>query len=237
MNEWKPRRFWKEALVADVHGGFGVALDGRPALTPGKAPLTMPTAALAEEVAREWAAQGELLDYHAMPLTRAVNAAVDGVAPRREAVVAEIAEYADSDLTCYRAEGPLELVERQSRAWDPLLGWADETCGARLRPVRGVVHAPQPRRSLDRLRAEVAALPPFELAGLSELVTLSGSLIIGLAAVEGFLPPGELWARSRIDELWQEEKWGRDEEAVRAAESREIAFLQAARFCELARKR
>lgn len=237
MNEWKPRRFWKEALVADVHGGFGVALDGRLALTPGKAPLTLPTSALAEEVAREWAAQGEILDSLAMPLTRAANAAIDGVAPRRDAVAAEIAEYADSDLTCYRADGPMELVERQSRAWDPLLDWAGEAFGARLRPVRGIVHSPQPRRSLDRLRAEVAALPPFELAGLSELVTLSGSLIIGLAAVDGFLPPGELWARSRIDELWQEEKWGRDEEAVGAAERRRTAFLQAARFCELARNR
>lgn len=237
MSEWRPRRFWKEAQVVDVTDGFGVALDGRPALTPGKAPLILPTAALADEVAREWAAQGEFLDSLAMPLTRAANAAVDGVAPRRDAVEAEIAEYADSDLTCYRAEGPMELVERQSRAWDPLLDWADETCGARLRPVRGVVHAPQPRRSLDRLRAEVAALSSFELAGLSELVTLSGSLIIGLAAVEGFLPPGELWTRSRIDELWQEEKWGRDEEADRVAESRETAFRQASRFCDLARER
>lgn len=235
MNEWKPRRFWTEANATEADDGFGISLDGRRARTPGKAPLIVPTRALAEEIALEWAAQGEVIDPNTMPLTRAVNSAIEKVIPQRDAVAAGLAEYADSDLTCYRADGPEALVERQAQAWDPLLDWAADTYGARLIPVQGVIHVAQPPASLERLRRAVFALRPFELTAFSELVTLSGSLIIGLATIAGNLPPAELWQRSRVDEQWQAELWGHDEEAALNAEARETAFLRAARFYDLTR--
>ena len=235
MTEWAARRFWREVAVVPEAGAHALRLDGRPLRTPAKAALRVPTPALAEAVAQEWRAVEELVDPLAMPLTRAVNAAIDTVAPQKDAVVGELAGYGDSDATCYRADGPEGLVARQAAAWDPLLDWAAERHGARLAPVAGVMPRPQDPRALDRLAAPLRASDAFALTALSDLVALSGSLVIGLAAVSGEWDPCDLWARSRVDETWQEEAWGEDEEALEAAALRRRDFLRAHRFHTLAR--
>lgn len=230
MAEWAPKRFWKEAAVADLPEGFAVRLDGRPVRTPGKAPLVVPTRALAQAIAAEWDAQAERVDPETMPYTRAANAAIDKVTPRFDDVARMLADYADADLLCYRAEGPDALVQRQAAAWDPLLDWADKALGARLVPVSGVMHMPQPGESLRALGNRVFALTPFELTALHDLVTISGSLVIGLAVIHEGREVAELWETSRIDEIWQEEVWGVDEEAAERTENRRKAFHHAAKF-------
>jgi chaperone required for assembly of F1-ATPase len=227
------RRFWSAAIVTEEGEGFGVRLDARPLRTPAEAPLVVPTRALAEAIAGEWGrVEGEIRPEK-MPLTRAVNTSIDGVVPNPRPVVEAVAEYGGSDLLCYRAEGPEGLRQRQFAAWDPLLAWSAEALGAPLVAVMGVMHVPQPAESLERLASHVAAEGPFRLTGLSELVTLSGSLVIGLAVARGALDAETAWAVSRIDEAWQEEQWGRDAEAAAAAEARREAFLRAARYLEL----
>jgi len=235
MSEWAPRRFWKEATVAEAEGGYDVLLDGRPVRTPGKAPLRLPTRGLALKVADEWNAQGEHLDPRSMPATRAANTAIDRLGQEREAVADMLAAYADADLLCYRADTPEELVARQAQVWDPLLDWAAERHGARLEPRRGVMHAPQDPQALARLAAPVHALPVFELGAFHDLVTISGSLVLALAVAEGRLDAETGWQLSRIDETWQEELWGRDEEAAEHAELRRQSFLLAAHLFDLAR--
>ena len=234
MTEWAAKRFWRGVSVAPEEGAHAVRLDGRPLRTPGRAPLRLPTPALAEAVAEEWRAVGDLVDPRAMPFTRAANAAIDKVAPEREAVVAELAGFGASDLLCYRAEGPEALAARQAEAWDPLLDWAARAHGARLAVTRGVMPTPQDPGALDRLAAPLTAADAFALTALSDLVALTGSLVIGLAAASGEWDPGELWARSRIDEDWQEALWGRDEEAAEAAALRRRDFLGAERLHALA---
>lgn len=233
MSEWKAKRFWKQAGVVESGKGFGVELDGRPVHTPGKHPLVLPTRAMAEALAAEWDAQQGYIDPRAMPLTRAANSAIERVAPQRAAVIAALAEYGDTDVTCYRAETPEGLVQRQSRAWDPLLDWAHAAYGARLITVAGVVHRPQPPATLRRLTAPLQDMSDFQLTGFHDLVGLSGSLVIALAASEGAFEPEDLWARSRIDEDWQREKWGSDEEADRVAGDKCRGFLSALRFHRL----
>jgi len=235
MTGWAARRFWSEARAEPVEAGHGVRLDARWLRTPAKAPLTLPTAALAEAVAAEWAAQEAVVRPDTMPLTRAANAAIDKVAPAQAEVAAAVAAYGESDLLCYRAEGPAELSARQAAAWDPLLDWAARDLGSPLAVTAGVMHCPQPARSLAALRERVAALDPFALTALSELVGLSGSLVIGLAAQEGLRTGEDLWELSRIDETWQEEQWGQDAEAARAAVRRRTDFLVALRFHALSR--
>lgn len=230
MREWAPRRFWREVEVVPEGEGHAIRLDGRPLRTPAKAALRVPARALAEAVAAEWRAVGEEVDPLAMPATRAANAAIDKVAPQRGAVVAELAGFGASDLLCYRAEAPEGLVARQAEAWDPLLGWAEAAHGARLRVATGVMPVAQDAGALDRLAAPLARADAFALTALSDLVSLSGSLVIGLAAVSGDWEPDDLWARSRVDEAWQEEVWGRDEEAAEAAARRRRDFLGAARL-------
>jgi len=235
LTGWAPKRFWKAATAEAAPGGWEVRLDGRPLRTPAKAPLMLPTAALARAIAAEWNAQGATVDPAAMPLTRAANSAIDKVTPGREEVVAMLAAYGETDLLCHRAEAPEGLVRRQAEAWDPLLAWAAEALSAPLIPTVGVIGVPQPPESLARLRAAVDALDPYELTAFHDLVALSGSLVLALAALRGQAPAEALWQASRVDEGWQEELWGADEEAARAAELKRRDFLQAMRFLGLLR--
>lgn len=230
MSEWTARRFWTAAEVVRLDGHFAVHLDGRPVKTPGKQNLAVPTRTLACAISAEWDAQEDVIDPASMPFTRAANSAIEKVTPQRAEVAEMLAGYGDSDLICYRAPAPDELVARQSAAWDPLLDWAEEAFGARLVPIEGVMYQPQPPRALAALSRQVHALTAFELTGLHDLVVLSGSLVIGLAATQRAFAPDDLWDRSRIDEDWQQEQWGMDVEAAELAASRKRDFMRANHF-------
>jgi chaperone required for assembly of F1-ATPase len=233
MSEWTQRRFWTTADIAPEAGGHGIRLDGRAVRTPAKAPLVVPGAALARAIAAEWDAQTGVIDPNSMPLTRIANSAIDKVTPQRAEVAELLAAYGESDLLCYRADGPEELVARQAAGWDPLLAWAEDTLGAPLLTAVGVMFIPQPPASVEALRRRVTPLDPFDLAPFHDLVALTGSLVLGLAALHGQQPIEDLWALSRIDETWQAEQWGDDEEAAQAAAVKAAAFSDAARFYAL----
>ena len=236
MSVWVPRRFWTTAgMVPAEGGGFAVQLDGKPVRTPLKAPLVLPTEGLAQAVAAEWQAVEGKVDPSVMPFTRMANSAIDKVAPQFAAVAGMLAEYGGSDLTCYRAERPEGLVARQAKGWDPLLDWTAATFAAPLHPTPGVMPRPQPGASLAALSAAVHAMTPFQLAAFHDLVALSGSLVLALAVTRLRLSADEAWSLSRIDETWQIEEWGEDEEAVEATARKHGDFLQADRFFALCR--
>lgn len=227
MTDWKAKRFWKDAAVVEVDGGFTVELDGRRVKTPAKRPLTLPTRTMAEAVAAEWQAQDKQIDPRTMPVTKTANAAIDKVAVQKDEVVDMLAAYGDSDLLCYRADSPEELVARQAAEWDPMLAWAATTLGVSLRTRQGIMHQPQSPEALAELHRRTAALDAFQLAAFHDLVSLTGSLILGFAALEQALDPDEIWALSRLDENWQAEQWGRDDVAEEEAEIKRQAFLHA----------
>jgi chaperone required for assembly of F1-ATPase len=227
------KRFWKDVIVAKEDGGWGVALDTRPVRTPARAPLVVPTEALADAIADEWRGIAGEVDPRAMPLTGLANAAIDRVAPERQAFAAGLARYAEADLACYRAEGPRGLVERQEESWDALLAWARRRFDVDFATTCGIVHVEQPAATVDRLAHALAALDPFRLAGLSPLVTIGGSLVAALAVVEKAITPEAAWDAVSVDERWQLEQWGADAEAEAALENRRRDFLAAARFLDL----
>jgi chaperone required for assembly of F1-ATPase len=227
------KRFWREVFVEPDGEGWGVRLDSRRVRTPARAPLLVPTAALAEAIAGEWSGLTDEIDPRAMPLTGLANAAVDRVAPDRAAFASGLARYAEADLACYRAESPQALVERQAASWDALLAWARRRYDVDFCTTTGIVHVPQPAATVDRLSHAVAALDPFRLAGLSPLVTIGGSLVAALAVLERSLPAEHAWEAVSLDERWQLEQWGSDAEAETALENRRRDFLAAARFLEL----
>lgn len=225
-----PRRFYKEAGFAPAEGGFRLTLDGRPANTPARNPLVLPTPELADAVAKEWAAQETEIDPAAMPLTRLANTAIDGVATRREAVADDLCAYAQTDLLAYRAAEPERLVAAQAAAWDPVLDWAYDTFGARLILSEGVMHVAQPPLAVKGLSEAVRAVEdPFRLAALHTLTTLSGSLILALAVLHGRLDPAAAWEAAHVDETYQAAVWGRDEEAEARLALRRAEFEAAAR--------
>lgn len=227
------KRFWKEVTVAPEGDGHGIGLDGRPVRTPGRAALALPSPALADGVAEEWRAVGETLDPRAMPLTGLANAAIDRIEPARATFAAGLAAYGESDLLCYRADEPEPLVARQAAAWDPLLDWARGRYDIHFETVTGVIHRPQPPATVARLGDAVAALDAWQLAGLSPLVTVSGSLVIGLALVEGAIDADRAWAAAHVDEDWQAEQWGEDSLAVEARAARRRDFDAGVRFLAL----
>ncbi len=229
-----PKRFYETAAVEARDGGFALVLDGKPAKTPARNPLVLPTRASGEAVAQEWAAQGEHVDPATMPLTRITNSAIDGVAGQIEAVRDEIVKYAGSDLVCYRADAPDRLILAQAKAWNPVLAFARERLGAVFALSEGVVFVEQPAGAIETVRARVAQeTSPYRLAALHVITTLSGSALIALALADGGLDAEAAWAAAHVDEHYNESVWGEDLEASRRRAIRAADFMAAARLYAL----
>ncbi|CUH67069.1 ATP12 chaperone protein [Thalassovita gelatinovora] len=233
MSILKPKRFWKEATPEPVENGWQVALDGRPVRTPAKRLMVLPTQELAQAVASEWDAQEAEIDPSVMPFTRMSNSALDKVAVQHDAVAEMLAEYGGSDLLCYRATHPQALISRQADAWDPVLDWAAQNLGIQLQVVSGVMPVVQSQADLTQMQQLVQQLDDFRLAAFHDLVSMSGSLILAFAAVRNFSETEYIWQVSRVDETWQAEQWGVDEEAAAQAEYKRQEFLHAKRFFDL----
>lgn len=227
------KRFYKQAEASAAEGGFAIALDSRPVRTPGRASLIVPTRALADAIAGEWMAQGDDIDPRSMTCTGLSNAAIDRVAPDPAGFAAGLSVYGESDLLCYRADSPAALVARQADRWDPLLDWAAQHYDIVFAVATGIIHTPQPAATLERLTATTAARSPFHLAGLSPLVTITGSLVAALALAEGAVDADTVWQAATVDERWQAERWGEDALAQQAEDARRAEFLAAARFLQL----
>ena len=229
------KRFYKEACVLAAEASFVVQLDGKPVLTPAKRPLRVESRALAEAIAAEWQGQGITINPLTLPLTRLVSTAIDRVTLRRAEVVTEIAKYAGTDLLCYRADGPRDLVERQRRIWQPLLDWTAERYDAALIVTQGVTPVPQPPAALAAIERAVGAHDPMQLVALHLVTTSCGSVVLGLALLAGKITPDEAFVAAELDASYQIEKWGEDAEQTqrRAGLMEDIAL--AARFAALLR--
>ena len=225
------KRFYENAQVAEGEGAFAILIDGRAVKTPGRRSLEAPTRALADAIAAEWAAQGEVIDPVDMPLTRLANSIIDGVIEAPVAAAAAVvSRYLKSDMVCYRAESPDGLVARQARSWDPVLDWARARLDAHFVLARGVLYVPQPD---EAVAAAGAAVPrdPWRLGALNAITTLTGSALIALAVLGGRLSAQEAWAAAHVDEDWNMELWGRDELALEGRALRFAELKAAARRC------
>lgn len=230
-----PKRFYKEAGISGDVSPYAITLDGRPVKTPMKRALALPQRSLAEAVADEWQRQGEHVDPARMPMTRLANTALDRVAGDEPRIVGEIAGYAGSDLLCYRAEGPDGLIEREARHWDPVLTWAGAHLDHPFIAVTGVVHQSQPDPTLQAVADDLARHDAFVLAALHNMATLTGSALIAMAIEAGELAADAAWAAAHVDEDWQIEQWGEDEEASRRRRARRSEFDAAVAFLVLSR--
>ena len=229
------KRFWKSVTTEETGEGWRVLLDGRPVSTPARQPCLVPVAAMAEQIAREWDSQDTVIRPLQMPMTRTAATCIDRVLPNLAEVRANVAAYGETDLLCYRADEPAALNMRQREGWDPILGWAAERFDVTLNTGHGIMHIPQPKSALARLGEEVGRADPWQLTALSELTTISGSLVLALAVLHGRLDAPEAWNLSRIDENWNIEQWGEDAEAAAQAARREAEFLHSAAVLDLLR--
>lgn len=211
------KRFYKEVQVAEGPDGWRVLLDGKPVKTPARHALALPTEPLAMAIAVEWQSQDEEINAVCMPLLRLANTVIDGVRASQADVIGAILRFGDNDLLCYRAHHPPELVKRQALGWDPLLDWAHQRFSARMQVAEGLNHVDQSPETLAALREALLAYDEWTLAGLHVIASICGSLVLGLAVVEGRISGAHAFELSRIDELYQIEKWGVDEEAQKRA--------------------
>ena len=220
-----PKRFYKSVATQASDSGFVVELDGKTVNTPGKKPLSVSTEPLAEVLVEEWSNQKERIDPMTMPMTRLVNTAIDGVATDMQAVKEDIIRYSGTDLLCYRVEAPEGLVERQLKHWDPMMDWAQMTLGARFDLAGGIMHVEQPAEAIAAFSTHVGTIDdPLALAATHVATTLTGSAILAMAVVKGHLDAEKAWQLAHLDESWNEEQWGVDEEA---------AARRATRFIEM----
>lgn len=226
------KRFWTHVTLDDARA---VQLDGKPVRTPGRVPLALPNAALAEAIADEWGAVEGEIDPRAMPLTGLANAAIDRIAPDPALFAAGLAAYGESDLLCYRADAPDDLARRQATAWDPLLDWARTRYDVHFAVTTGILHRAQPPATLARLGEAVAARGPYELAALSPIVTIGGSLVAALALAEQAASAEAVWDAVTLDEDYQAGKWGRDPLAEAGIAARRRDFAGGVRLLELLR--
>jgi chaperone required for assembly of F1-ATPase len=226
------KRFYAKAGVGEAEGSFTVTLDNRPIRTPSGRIITIPSRAIAEAVAAEWEAQQEMINPLTMPMTRFANSVVEAVVDRTAAVTEDIARYFNSDLLFYRAGHPEALVAREAKHWDPVLFWAADELGAHFILAEGIVHVRQPDQAVAAARA---ALPddPWSIAATHVVTTLTGSALLALALSHGLLDADQVWAAAHVDEDWNAEQWGADEEAAERRAARSVDFRAAARILEV----
>lgn len=227
------KRFYSAVTLGQSQDGFTALLDGRPVRTPARNVLCAPSQPLAEAIADEWREQGEQIETHSMPLNRLATTAVDLMPARRGDAVTEAAEYAATDLLCYRAVGPASLVQRQVDAWQPWLDWAELQYDAKLVAVSGVMPATQSKTALRALRAAVERLDSWRLVGLHAATTLTGSLVLGLAIERGALAAEAAFAAAMLDEQFEIEQWGEDAQQAERLARRRSDLLAAGRFLAL----
>jgi len=210
----KPKRVYKAVAIGEQAAGFAVNLDGRTAKTPAGGRLIAPTRALAEAISAEWAAQADVIDFAAMPLTRLAFTALDRAEGAHEALAQSLARTAEADALCYFAEAPQDLASRQTEAWSPILDWAAEGLGLHFVRTTGVVHTPQPPETIGRAAELARELDAFSLTGLAFAAGLFESAILALAVQRKRLSGPNAFALSRLEEAHQEARWGVDNEAA-----------------------
>jgi chaperone required for assembly of F1-ATPase len=221
------KRFYKNAGVTDAPGGFAVTLDEKPIRTPSGRQVIAPVREIADAIAAEWNAQQEIIDPLTMPLTRFANSVVEAVVDRIEAVTDDVAKYLGSDLLFYRAGHPEALVAREAALWDPVVFWAAEALGAHFILAEGIVHVRQPDSAISAARAALPA-DPWSISALHVVTTLTGSALLALALIGGVLDRDQVWAAAHVDEDWNIEKWGVDEEVAARRAARLVDFQAAA---------
>ena len=223
------KRFYKEAGVAEAERGYAITLDGKPIKTPSGRTVIVPARAIADAIAEEWQAQQDTIDPLTMPLSRFANSVVESVVDRVTLVRDDVAKYFHSDLLFYRAGHPQALVEKEAAHWDPVLFWAADQLGAHFILAEGIVHVRQPDSAVEAVRA---ALPydAWSVAATHVVTTLTGSALLALALAHGARDPDQVWDAAHVDEDWNRDQWGVDEEVAARRAAREVDFRAAVRI-------
>lgn len=229
------KRFYEKVASRQHEGAWQVTLDGRGLKTVRGAAQLVPTKALVDELAKEWDIEGEELNPRGFPLRDMTDYAIDVIAADREALLDKLIAYADTDTLLYRAHPDEPLYARQQAVWEPITAAFEAKHGVTLKRISGIIHTAQDQTALAAIRASMSDLDPFALAALETMTSLAASLTIGLSALDAKADPRALWQAASLEEEWQADLWGRDEEAEERRARRAADFERSARFAKAAR--
>jgi chaperone required for assembly of F1-ATPase len=221
------KRFYTKAGFIEIDGSYAITLDDKAVRTPSRKPLVAPSVEIAAAIVAEWDAQQDLINPMTMPLTRLANSVIDAVGENVDAVIDDMAKYFGTDLLFYRAGHPQELVAREAAAWDPVLFWASEDLGAHFMLSEGIIHVKQPDTAIAAMRATLPS-DPWTVAALHLVTTITGSAILAVALLRGRLDADQVWAAAHVDEDWNVERWGIDEEVAHRRAGKQVDFLASA---------
>lgn len=231
--ETRRKRVYKTVALLETDDGFGVALDGRQMHTPSKSKLLTASRALAQAICDEWDSQGDFIDPGSMPLTKLLNSATDRIKPDPATIISGLLGYFDTDLLCYRAANPADLSELQSSVWQPVLDWLNEAHDIDLSVGTGVMPFAHDAAAHGRAEAFLMDCNVTKLTGVQATAGLTASLSLGFALVEQRLSGAEVAAAATLDETWQMEKWGEDQEALDRVALLATDVLAVERFLKL----
>ena len=234
------KRFWKnatlrEAATTDGASGWQVWLDERALKTRAGAQQIVPTQALGELLRREWADAPAEFGPADFPLRDLADRAIDTISAEPGPIVARLLGFADGDTLCYRAEPDEPVAHRQAAIWEPIVADIEAEHGIELTRTHGILHRPQPEASIGTLRQRLEAESAFVLAGLDTAASLAASLCVALAGLREEADHAALWAAANLEQDWQAERWGADEEAIARRNEREADFTRALTFARAAR--
>jgi chaperone required for assembly of F1-ATPase len=209
-----PKKFYTTVTVVPDGAQHAIQLDGRGVRTPKKLKLALPTSPLAEAVAAEWRAQTVLIDPATMPLTKIANTVIDGIIGNEGETADEITRFSGSDLLCYRVEAPVALAQRQAKVWPAIVARAEMRLGVKFVPTTGLMPVTQSPETLTAVAERLAACDAYQLAAAHIITTLTGSAILALARLESDISAIDAWTAAHVDEDYQIELWGPDDEAA-----------------------
>ena len=227
------KRFYKDVTVAKLDGGWQVLLDGRGVKTPARAAQILPSEALAEALAGEWRAQGEELDPKTMPMRDLADYAIDQVTGQRKSIAEKLIRYAETDTLAYRASPDEPIFARQQELWEPILCAFEEDHGMQMPRTTGIMGAELSHETGAVLNDKALALDPFLLAALETLTSLAASLSIGWTALSEPEKATSLFDAANLEQDFQAEEWGWDQEATESRASKAASFEMAANFARL----
>ena len=188
-------------------GGWIVTANGKPVKTVAGASLVLPEGDLAAAIAAEMQSQGQQ-----SPLFRLASLLLDKYPAARSADSAEVVSFIDTDLLCYRAHEPADLVTWQSAHWEPHLAWAAAHGIRGLKTTHQATPLVQPTAAHQALEQHLAGLSDAALLVTVLATRLTGSAILGLAFGLGVLDSQTAHAAAHADEFYQIERYAHDEE-------------------------
>jgi len=233
------KKFYTLVSTTKNDTGYAITLDGRAVKTPLKHDVITPHKNLAQAIVQEWADQGDEIIPDSMPLTQILSTRIDRIVKERDVMETTVLNYLDTDLLCYRSDAPPpELGQAQCETWDPYLDWFYDTFGIRLKTTTTIAALKHDEAAHKAVEEYVRNLEDDHFGVLQLITSISGSLILALAALHEQASANDIFTAMRVEEgfkakIYNEDLHGGDPAQEKKDKAIRIDLEAALRYLEL----